>query len=587
MDDAVAVGEERVAFSGLRSGTTALTWAQRSWWPAYRTGTEFLSVDLPLPGQTTMDDIRAAVRRLLDRHESLRTCYPVTGGGERVQRLLGAGAYDLRIERLDGTVGDGPADRAAGLTAELTGTPVDHERDVPVRVGVLVGGTRPVHLVLVVSAFAVDCWSIATLRQDLAALLPGGEPPEAPPPRQPAGMAGWEQSAAGARTEEEALEFWRDRLAEMPRTLFPVSPESPDPAADPHWLCRFDSTPTAVGCTLLSTRYRVSTGHVLLAGLAAVLGAHTGVAACPLGLIVNNRMADPAAVGSAMLYMQEGICAVPLGDASFRELALACRSAAMAAHRYARYDPAARDAALAREALRRGMVPMRSCLVNDTRRPATFLADGATPELLRAPDLAGEAACRWRPYGMNLPGVDLFVTVLNRADTASLAVLTDTRQVSRTDVAALLRGLELVITQAAVDDLRLTDVGALTGLGPPAALSTWTFVERSWVNPSSVEQCLRATAGTADVLVLPADDGGRRSLVGYVGLPVGAPVPDLADLHARLTRAVDGVRDAVAPGHYVVCAGAPQDGGSPGAWRRLPVLAEGTGREPVLAGRPG
>jgi hypothetical protein len=226
-----------------------------------------------------------------------------------VQRLLGAGAYDLRTERLDGTVGDGPADRAAGLTAELTGTPVDHERDVPVRVGVVVRGTRPVHLVLVVSAFAVDCWSIATLRQDLAALLPGGEPPDAPPPRQPAGMVGWEQSAAGARTQEEALEFWRDRLAEMPRTLFPVSPESPDPAADPHWLCRFDSTPTAVGCTLLSTRYRVSTGHVLLAGLAAVLGAHSGVAACPLGLIVNNRMADPAAVGSAMLYMQEGICA--------------------------------------------------------------------------------------------------------------------------------------------------------------------------------------------------------------------------------------------------------------------------------------
>ncbi|MEO3928567.1 condensation domain-containing protein [Micromonosporaceae bacterium B7E4] len=560
-----------ISFAGLRSATAPLTWAQRAWWEQYRDGTAYLTVVRPAPPHATLERVTAAVRQLLGRHEALRTCYPPGDDGTPTQLLLGSGGCPLRLRVAIGPDVSGDAER---LADDLMATPFDRERDVPVRVGIVTSDGRPSTVVLAISGYAVDCWSVPALDGDLAAALAGDDP--APLPRQPMQQAEFERSPGGQEVQARSLDYWRSELAHMPRTAFPVPPAQRSAAR--HRVCCFDSPATALACALLATRYRVSTGHLLLAGLAAVLGARSGTDGALLGLVVNNRMADPESIGAALLHMQEGVCAVPLGDLSFRELARLCRTKAMESFRYARYDPAARATLFDEIALVRGAAPTRSCVVNDTRQPATFLP-GEAPETSRAELRRLVAATRvtWEDRCVDTAGVDLFVTVLNESRTASLAVLADTHQVSAADVEALLRGLETVVTEAVHRDVRLAEVGDLTDLQPPAALSGWTYVDHSWVDPRSVEGALRAATGASAVGVFAESDGGRRRLTAYLAGPEGARLTP-RQVHRALVGTISTAPDTTAPQRYVVCATAPDEPDSPDAWRRQRVLAEGDGR---------
>jgi hypothetical protein len=72
----------------------------------------------------------------------------------------------------------------------------------------------------------------------------------------------------------------------------------------------------------------------------------------------------------------------------------------------------------------------------------------------------------------------------------------------------------------------------------------------------------------------PGEHGDEPRLVVFLD---AGPRIDLARLHADCVGALPGLRTAVAPRHYVVCAGSPTVPDLVG-WRQQPVLVQGSGR---------
>ncbi|NEE27660.1 hypothetical protein G3M53_19595, partial [Streptomyces sp. SID7982] len=133
-----------------------------------------------LTGPLDVPALRAAVRDVMARHESLRTVFPATDGQPR-QHIVDMS--DLP-DPLTVTEATGSADELRLYVEEMARTPLDVERDVPLRAGLLRLGPDQHVVVLVVHHIAADQWSARPLLTDLAtayAARTGGDAPAWPP----------------------------------------------------------------------------------------------------------------------------------------------------------------------------------------------------------------------------------------------------------------------------------------------------------------------------------------------------------------------------------------------------------------------
>jgi hypothetical protein len=177
-----------------------------------------------------------------------------------------------------------------------------------------------------------------------------------------------------------------------------------------------------------------------------------------------------------------------------------------------------------------------------------------------------------------------------------LALWADSAVLPRRDVEGLLRGVERLLVAAAAEDLKLADAPAATGLSAPQRGRQWMRIDGCWVERAATAEVLAAAAaaaGAGPVAVVgspaaepgdteqggPAQGGTDPLLTGYAawtGDPQAGPAP--GDLHEAFLAELTGRYAAMAPASYVVCAGEPDDPGDEASWRKLPVLARGTGR---------
>jgi len=297
----------------------------------------FYNVPFALPLEGTLDAaaLARAFARLAERHEALRTVFPVVDG-EPVQQVL-PGVPEL--ERLDLTaqpVERRASERAAALAA-FARRPFDLARGPLLRALLVSEDATHATLGVCVHHIVFDGWSFDVFLAELGALYDAevqgavAQLPEAPGHRAHA----WrQQHALNAGRRASEADFWRRELAGAPLVLeLPLDHARP---ALPSWRGAkvVRDLPAAKVARLLElARAEGATPYLVGLTLAEVLLArHAGVEDLVLGTPVagRTRAEDERALG---LYLNVVPIRAELGDApSFRTLLARTRTRVLAAH---------------------------------------------------------------------------------------------------------------------------------------------------------------------------------------------------------------------------------------------------------------
>ncbi|WP_432973708.1 amino acid adenylation domain-containing protein [Dactylosporangium sp. CA-233914] len=217
-----------------RPAEPPLSFAQQRLWFLYRLEGPGSTYSIPsaarLPRGTDTAALAAAVRDVVDRHESLRTVFP-DRDGVAYQRILHEWTLDVPVVDL-------PADGLEAALAEDADTPFALERDLPVRARVLRLPDGELVLSIVVHHIAGDEWSTTPLLADLgeayAARAGGRAPAWAPLPVQYADYTLWQRDILGTEDDPRSLvsrqlAHWRTALDGLPVEI-PVPRDRPRPA---------------------------------------------------------------------------------------------------------------------------------------------------------------------------------------------------------------------------------------------------------------------------------------------------------------------------------------------------------------------
>ncbi|CAG1019156.1 partial arthrofactin-type cyclic lipopeptide synthetase C, partial [Burkholderiaceae bacterium] len=280
-----------------RSQPLPLSFAQQRLWFLAQMGDAGQAYHLPmslrLSGTLDRAALRAALARIVDRHEALRTSYPMVDGTPE-QRIAPAGCgvalheQDLRGRPDAQTV-------LQQLMQDEAAAPFDLDAGAPLR-GRLVALDEAEHvLLLTLHHIASDGWSLALFTHELVALYRAfaeGRPDPLPPLAiQYVDYAAWQRQ----RLKDDALQLqadhWRRVLAGAPVLLtLPTDRARP---AEQDQAGRTVSVevdaPLTAQLRELARRHGTTLFMTVLAGWAAVLSRLSGQSDLVIGTPVANR----------------------------------------------------------------------------------------------------------------------------------------------------------------------------------------------------------------------------------------------------------------------------------------------------------
>ena len=564
------------------ASTVPLTWAQQHMLLLMESlgwQTEGLNIGFSFalrPGLTE-DDVLGAVRDLVQRFGLLRTVYVPAPEGP-AQRVLTSGELVVRIVP---TEQGGGAAQAARVCDELAQAPFDLREECPIRVALVTAGGRPRHLVFAVSHLMLDHTCRALLEQHLRHLL--ARPPAGPAipatVSEYADEAAWETSDAGRKHGERAVARHELSFRAMPQTMLPRQ-AAEVPADSRYQYLTFDSTALAMAVSALAVRHNVSPSAVLYAGLCAVTGFVSSLDRSYLQLTVGNRTSAQTRFVLGM-YTEDVPVVVDLADAGMAEVIARSGRAIVQAARLGRYPPLDLDARRRAIESERGLAFDLSCWLNYRTMPTRRARPSGTPDQQGLSNAAERTRWRWSA-GPRASTSSYFVFADDAGDMLRVQVQFDSALLPPDEALAWLRGVERLLCAATAREIGMHEIGACTGLTPDARGDGWCLTDGSWAYLPAVAELVRGASGaaSAEVFLVPGPDGDR--LTAYLSGPASL---DIASLHDRCVAALPGSRIALAPHQYVIRAAAPSVA-APGSadWRRLPVLAAGTGRVPGISG---
>lgn len=435
-----------VPFARPDSGTGELTWGQWELWPAMQNEKSSFPIGgyLPLPPGRTVADIAGDLKFLVERHPSLRTRIEVTPDGHPVQVLDSSGEVPLLVTE----AGEGdPRPLASALQRHWEDEVFDYPREYPVRWGVVTSHGTARYLVSVICHLAADGTGVMTLLDDLAGRDPAtgaaGAPASALTPLE---LARIQRGPGSKRQNDHALRYWADTLRQVPAARFPqVPPEQPR-----YWQALYNSPAAHLATLVIAARTGFTTSTVLLAAHAANLVQVSGVRPAVVQAVANNRFRH----GFARLVSPLcafGLCVIDTDGCTFDELVARAWRTTMRAYKLAYCDPLQREELIARVTRERGAgeIDIR-CFVNDRRLASRREPGGALPgpDEIRA---ALPASTLTWGFRHELPNERCYLNIDNVPDTVHCELRADTAYVPPADMEALLRGLEAVLVQAALN----------------------------------------------------------------------------------------------------------------------------------------
>ncbi|WP_405750959.1 non-ribosomal peptide synthase/polyketide synthase [Streptomyces sp. NBC_01411] len=324
-----------------RPETVPLSFAQRRLWFLHRmegpSATYNIALTLRLSGSLDQRALQAALSDVVERHESLRTVFPVVDGVP-CQRVLDLDAARplLRVTEL------GERDLPDRL-AEAARYGFELSEEPPLRAELFRLGTEEHVLLLVVHHIAGDGWSTGPLSRDLATAYAArsekAKPEWSPLPVQYADYALWQQELLGDGTDPDSLlssqlAYWRDKLANLPDQV-ELPFDRPRPAAMSY---RGAHLPVRIDAELHRELREVgrdggaSLFMVLQAGLAALLGKLGAGTDIPIGTPIAGRT-DESLDDLVGFFVNTLVLRTDLsGDPSFADLLGRVRSDALAAY---------------------------------------------------------------------------------------------------------------------------------------------------------------------------------------------------------------------------------------------------------------
>jgi hypothetical protein len=456
-------------FGGERAETAVFTWGQRAIWKAIDSvapNDHWLNirrvVTVSARRPVDVDTVARAIGLLMTEHEALRTRVRMVDG-EPHQDVGCGGRLLVEVDEIGADEPGAPTRRlgeinypleASWPVAEATeemlrrlgNVPFAYDEQWPLRAGVLLVGGRVRHIVLVLSHVAVDGHAVEIIIGDLRLLLTRGALP-ARKRLQPLDLARRELGLA--RRADRAVDHWLSAYRLIPPGFFPeVGPAH----APPYHEAVVTSRALVPAVAHLAERHDVSTSTVVLAAVAAVLGAVTGHQTCGLLTIVGNRFqAGHEDIVAPM--NQLGLFVLDVSDVdlsrpdSLHTIVPRTWHAALLAYRHAYYDQAGMDRAIEVAGRGGGHEIDPYCCFNDLRggQPAPEPFD---PVAMRAS--LTETTLEWR--GKDTFNWRFYLELRSVPDALVLGLTADTRFLPPEAIESFVRELELFIVGAASPD---------------------------------------------------------------------------------------------------------------------------------------
>lgn len=273
-----------------------LSYAQERLWFLHmlepESGSYHITVQASLNGSLDVAALREAVSDAFERHEALRTTFVATEAGPR-QRVRRDLSLPFEVREISGTTVAARRDVYRKEAQRIAQRPFAVSDESLLRVVLFHTGEDEHQLLVVVHHLASDGWSMRVLLDDISTRYAArtGEPVNelAPLPLQYADYAESVRDEANRRAVEADLDYWADRLTDVPPLTLAEDPD-PDSAGTASTLTSLrlpDATVTAARALAASSG--ATQFEITMAALTVLLSRLADQQDIVIGFPVVNR----------------------------------------------------------------------------------------------------------------------------------------------------------------------------------------------------------------------------------------------------------------------------------------------------------